>query len=347
VALDLDALEDEARALLESGAFDYIAGGAEDEVTLADNVAAWKRLRLRPKILRDVSAVDTTTTLLGDPVASPIGIAPTAFHRLAHPDGEEASAQAADKAGALMVLSTRATASAADVRAAAPGALLWFQVYVLTDRGRTTRLVEAAVAQGCKALVLTADTPFLGRRLRDVRNRFVLPTDIGDASSSLTLEPGEEGSLIDQDPSITFDDIGWLAETGKVPVVVKGVLRADDASRCIDAGAAGVWVSNHGGRQLDGAVATADALPEVVAAVGERAEVYVDGGVRHGSDVLKGLALGARAVFVGRPALWGLATGGSAGVARVLAALQHELAHAMSLAGAPTITDLTADLVAG
>jgi 4-hydroxymandelate oxidase len=347
VALDLDALEDQARALLDAGAFDYIAGGADDEVTLGDNVAAWKRLRLRPKVLRDVSSVDTSSSILGTPVACPIGIAPTAFHRLAHPDGEEASAQGAFEAGALMVLSTRATASAAAVRAAAPDAFLWFQVYVLTDRGRTARLVDAAVSQGCKALVLTADTPFLGRRRRDVRNRFVLPANIGDASASLALEPGEEGSVVDQDPSVTFDDIGWLRSLSDVPVVVKGVLRGDDATRCVEAGAAAVWVSNHGGRQLDGAVATADALAEVVAAVGDRAEVYVDGGIRHGTDVLKALALGAGAAFVGRPALWGLATGGSEGVRRVLGGLQRELAHAMSLAGAPTITDLTADLVAG
>jgi 4-hydroxymandelate oxidase len=347
VALDLDALEEEARTLLEPGAFDYIAGGAEDEVTLADNVEAWKRVRIRPKVLRDVSAVDASTTLLGQRVTSPIGIAPTAFHRLAHPDGEEATAQAAAETGSLMVLSTRATATAAEVRAVAPDALLWFQVYVLTDRKRTARLIEAAVGEGAKALVLTADTPFLGRRLRDVRNRFVLPANIGDASSSLALEPGEEGSLVDQDPSITFDDIGWLASIGDVPVVVKGVLRGDDAARCVEAGAAGVWVSNHGGRQLDGAIATADALPDVVAAVGEGAEVYVDGGIRRGSDALKGLALGARAVFVGRPVLWGLATGGSKGVVRVLHGLQGELTHAMSLAGAPTVADLTPDLVAG
>jgi 4-hydroxymandelate oxidase len=347
MALDLDALEGQARALLEPGAFDYIAGGADDEVTLADNVEAWKRLRLRPRVLRDVSAVDPATTLLGRPVASPIGIAPTAFHRLAHADGEEATARAAAVSGSLMVLSTRATATAAEVRAAAPDALLWFQVYILTDRARTARLIEAAVAHGVKALVLTADTPFLGRRLRDVRNRFVLPASIGDASASLALEPGEEGSLVDQDPSITFDDIGWLASISGLPVVVKGVLRGDDAIRCVNAGAAGVWVSNHGGRQLDGAIATAEALPEVVAAVGPRAEVYVDGGVRRGTDALKALALGARAVFLGRPILWGLATDGSTGVGRVLHQVQSELAHAMSLAGAPTIADVTPDLVAG
>jgi 4-hydroxymandelate oxidase len=180
-----------------------------------------------------------------------------------------------------------------------------------------------------------------------LRNRFVLPANIGDASSSLALEPGEEGSLVDQDPSTTFDDIGWLASISGLPVVVKGVLRGDDAIRCVTAGAAGVWVSNHGGRQLDGAIATADALPEVVGAVGPRAEVYVDGGVRRGTDVLKAVAVGATAVFVGRPVLWGLATGGSTGVARVLRQLQGELAHSMSLAGAPTIAALTPDLVAG
>lgn len=343
--VDLAELEDEAARLLPPAVYDYFAGGADDELTLADNVDAWSRVRLRPRVLRDVSAVDTSTTLLGTPVATPLAVAPTAFQRMAHPDGELATAVGAAAAGALMVLSTRATATAADVAAAAPGAPRWFQVYVLRDRGRTAALVEAAAGAGVHALALTADTPILGRRLRDVRNGFVLPPTLG--SPSLEVPPGAEGNLADQDPRLTFDDIAWLTDLSGLPVVVKGVVRADDARRCVDAGASAVWVSNHGGRQLDGCVATAEALGEVVDAVGDRCEVYVDGGVRRGTDVLRALALGARGVFVGRPVLWGLATGGSDGVRAVLDGLQAELVRALALAGVASLADVGFDLVAG
>lgn len=296
-------------------------------------------------MLRDVSDVDTSTTILGTQVTSPIGVAPTAYQRLAHPEGELATACGAAAAGCLHVLSTRATATPAEVEQAAPGAPRWFQVYVLRDRNRTEELVRVAVSSGARALVLTADTPVIGRRLRDLRNEFVLPTNLGEAEVS--LDAGAEGNLADQDPSITFDDLAWLSDIGSgVPVVVKGVTRADDAVACLDAGAAAVWVSNHGGRQLDGCIACADALPEVVDALDGRGEVYVDGGVRSGLDALRALAMGATAVFVGRPMLWGLASGGAAGVQEVLQGLTAELAHAMALAGAPAIGDLTPDLLA-
>lgn len=343
--IDLDELERQSAALLSASVYDYFAGGADDETTLRDNVDAWSRVRLRPRVLRDVSRVDTSASVLGTALATPIGIAPTAYQRLAHPDGELATARGAASAGCLHVLSTRATASPAEVEAAAPGAPRWFQVYVLRDRGRTEKLVNAALESGASTLVLTADTPVIGRRLRDVRNRFVLPTNLGEAE--VDLEVGAEGNLADQDPSLSFDDLRWLENmAGGVPIVVKGVSRGDDAKACVEAGAAAIWVSNHGGRQLDGCVATADALPEVVAAVGGDAEVYVDGGVRRGTDVLRALALGARAVFVGRPTLWGLTTGGADGVREVIDGLTAELAHAMALAGAAALTDLTPDLIA-
>ena len=342
--MDLAALEEEARSLLPGATYDYLAGGAGDEASLRDAVAAWDRVRLRPRVLRDVSHVDTTTTVLGEQIGSPVMVAPTAFHRLAHDGGEEETARGAAAAGALMVVATRATSPPEVVAAAAPGGPRWYQVYILQERDHTARMVERAAAAGYTALVLTGDTPVLGQRLRDVRNAFVLPANIGSAA----IESGAAvGSLVDQDPSITFECIGWLRELSGLPVIVKGVLRGDDAVACLDAGAAGVAVSNHGGRQLDGAIAPADALPEVAAAVADRGEVFVDGGVRRGVDVLRGLALGARAVMVGRPVLWGLATGGADGVRRVLRGLQQELELAMALAGARTVEEVTGDLIHG
>jgi len=341
--MDLATLEEEARGLLAKPIYDYLAGGAGDEVSLRDAIAAWDRVRLRPRVLRDVSTVDTSTKVLGTTVGSPIMVVPTAFHRLAHDGGEEETARGASAAGALMVVATRATSPPEEVAAAAPGAPRWYQVYILRQRGHTARMVERAAAAGFTALVLTGDTPVLGRRLRDVRNAFSLPANIGSAAIEAG---GAVGSLVDQDPSITFECIEWLRELTGLPVVVKGVLRGDDALACLDAGAAGVAVSNHGGRQLDGAVAPADVLPEVVDAVGDRGEVYVDGGIRRGVDVMRALALGARAVMVGRPVLWGLATGGAGGVERVLKGLQDELVLAMALAGARHVDEVTGDLVA-
>ena len=216
---------------------------------------------------------------------------------------------------------------------------------MLRDRSRTEKLVGAALEVGVSALVLTADTPVIGRRLRDLRNSFVLPTNLGTAE--IDLEVGAEANLADQDPTLTFADIAWLRDlAGDVPVVVKGVTRADDAIACLDAGASAIWVSNHGGRQLDGCIACADALPDVVDAVGGRAEVYVDGGIRRGLDVLRAIALGATAAFIGRPMIWGLTTDGAEGVRTVIDGLTAELAHAMALAGAPSVRDITSDLVA-
>ena len=336
-----DALEAAARAMLPAQAYDYFAGGAFDERTLAANLAGWAAIGLRPRVLRDVTTVDAGTTLLGRPVAHPIVVAPTAFHRMAHPEGEPATARGATAAGAHFVLSTRSTTPVEDVAEALDGRPFWYQVYVLQDRDLTLELVGRAKAAGATALVLTVDVPRLGRRLRDLVNGFVLPAHLGTIES--LDRPGDLG---DQDPSLTFEDIGWLRDATGLPVVVKGVLRGDDARRCVDAGADGIVVSNHGGRQLDTAITGAAAMPDVMAAVRDRCEVYVDGGIRRGTDVLKALALGARAVLLGRPVLWALATGGAEGVRDVLMELVGELELAMALCGCRNLDDVTADLLA-
>ena len=339
--MELDELEAAARERLPQDVYDYVAGGAVDELTMAGNRDAWDRVKLRPRVLRDVRSVTTSTSVLGAPVAHPIGVAPTAFHRMCHDDGEPATAAGAADAGALFVLSTRATAPMEDVAdALGDAAPWWFQVYVLNDRDLTESFVKRAAAAGARALVLTGDTPVLGRRLRDIRNRFVLPSHLGTIESL-----DRPGNLADQAAGVTFDDVAWLASTSGLPVVVKGVLRDDDARRCVDAGASAVWVSNHGGRQLDGAIATGDALAEVVDAVGSDVEVYVDGGVRRGTDVLKALAMGATAVFVGRPVVWGLTVGGRDGVRGVVDGFRAELELSMALAGAITIDEVTPDLL--
>jgi 4-hydroxymandelate oxidase len=352
--LDTGALEAAARERLDPGVYDYIVGGADAERTVADNLAAWSRLRLRPHVLRDVTQVSTATTLLGSEVPAPLLVAPMAYHRMCHPDGEAASAAGAAAAGACYVLSTQATMSVEEVALVAPDAVRWFQVYVVRDRGWTAELVARAAAAGYRALVLTVDVPLLGNRLRDLRNDFRLPTGLKPANAPPAGAARQRELDVDVlaqagqfDPGLTPEVIGWLAERSGLPVVVKGVLRGDDAVACLDAGAAGVVVSNHGGRQLDTVVATTDALAEVAAAVGDRAEVYVDGGVRRGTDVVKALALGARAVLVGRPVLWGLAVGGAAGVERVLSGLAGELRLAMALCGVTGVGELSPDLIAG
>ncbi|MPZ89316.1 MAG: alpha-hydroxy-acid oxidizing protein [Nitriliruptorales bacterium] len=356
--MDLNALEGRARSALDQAAYDFIAGGADDERTLADNVAAWQRLRLRPHVLRDVSAVSCQTTVLGTPVSMPVLVGPTAFHRLTHPEGECATARAAAAAGTVMTVSTMATISLEEVAAAAAGAPRWFQIYVFTDRGLSAGLVERAVTAGYEALVLTVDVVVAGNRRRDERNGFALPeglrpanVDLGPVVPDPYRVPGSGGSELASfvagsfDPAVTLDDIAWLSELSGLPVLIKGVLRGDDAQRCIEAGAAGIIVSNHGGRQLDTAIATAEALPEVVASAGPDVEVYVDGGIRRGTDIVKALALGARGVLIGRPVMWGLATGGSQGVQDVLDGFRAELALALALCGCPSVADLTLDLV--
>ncbi len=349
--LSLEDMEHEARHVIGEMAYAYYSSGADDERLLSENVAAWGRWQLHPRVLAGVSSVSTATTLLGSTVASPVGIAPTAIQGLACSEGEVATARGAAAAGALMILSSLATCSLESVAAAVPDAVRWMQIYVLRDRARTVDLVARSVANGYRALVLTVDAPVSGLRLREWRAGVHLPDDLalpnlaGD-STSRAHEGGFMAVVTGEfEPSLTPDDIGWLAGLSPLPVVVKGVQRADDAVRCVDAGAAAVVVSNHGARQLADAPATADILAEVVDAVAGRAEVYVDGGLRRAPDVVKALALGARAGFVGRPSLWALATGGADGVAGMLGWFETELRRAMALCGAATVDAVDRGLV--
>jgi 4-hydroxymandelate oxidase len=352
--LNLRQLEALARERLPPMAWDYYASGADDESCVRRNCDAFGQLALHYRVLVDVARRELATTVLGQRVALPVLVAPTAFHRLAHDDGELASVRGAGDAGTIFVLSTLSTTAVEDVVAAASGPV-WFQLYVYKDRGATEGLVRRVEAAGCRALVLTVDAPVLGRRERDVKNRFALPPHLAIANllpagyEKLPAATGDSGlaayvaDLLD--PALTWDTIAWLRSITKLPVLVKGIVRGDDARRAIAQGAAGVVVSNHGGRQLDAAPATIDVLARVVDAVAGGGEVLLDGGVRRGSDVIKAIALGARAVLVGRPVLWGLATGGRAGVAAVLGVLRRELDTAMALCGCPDVASMTRDLV--
>lgn len=336
-----------ARAKMRRPAFEYYAGGAWDEVTLAGNEAAFERYRLRPRVLVDVSTVDTSTTLLGRRVALPVGIAPAALHGLAHPLGELATARAAAAAGALFCLSTVSSRSIEAVAEAAPDGPRWFQLYVRRDRSFGRELVERAAAAGYEALVVTVDLPVLGYRDRDRRMRF----DPGpDAYGNLPAREGFAGNFDDlldmRSVGLTWDHLAEIRSWSSLPLVLKGVMTAEDASLAVEHGAAGVWVSNHGGRQLDRVPAPLDVLAEVVAAVGGGAEVYVDGGFRRGPDVLIGLALGARAVFTARPFLYALATAGEAGVAHAFGIVREELERAMALLGTPTVAEVNRSCLA-
>ncbi len=330
-----------AEATLEPGAFGYYAGGAGDERALAGNVAAWERLSLRPRVLVDVSAVTTATTVLGTAVSMPLLVAPTAIQRLAHPDGEPGMARAAAAAGTVMCLSTLATATPAEVAAATPNAPRWFQLYVFGDRGVTRAFVEQAVAHEYGAIVLTVDAPRLGRRERDLRTGFRVPEEIVVPSMAAlsSLEGGGwEGAtplelLGAIDPSLTWADLDELRSLSSLPLVLKGIQTGEDAAIACEHGVDAIVVSNHGGRQLDAVAPTAELLPEIVDAVAGRMEVYVDGGIRRGSDVVKALALGARAVLAGRAPLWGLACDGEAGARRVLELLRAEIELALALCG--------------
>lgn len=350
--LELEAL---ARARLPRMAYDYYASGADDQQALARNRASWSGWVLRPRVLVDVSRRDLSTTVLGHPVGVPVVVAPTAFHKLACPEGELAAVRAAGAAGAAFTLSTLSNTSVEEVARAAAGPL-FFQLYVYRDRGATRALVERALAAGCRGLVLTVDAPIFGQREADVRNGFHLPPglrveNMGAAGlGEIGPEPGGSGLsgyiARQLDPTLSWKDLEWLCGLSSVPLMVKGILRGDDAIRALDHGAAGVVVSNHGGRQLDAAPAPLEVLPEVAASLGGRGEIWLDGGVRRGTDVLKALALGARAVQIGRPVLWGLAWDGEAGAAWALGQLRAEIDRALALSGCPTLADLTPDMVA-
>ncbi len=310
----------------------YFAGGAGDEVTLRANVAAFRRWRFRPRVLVDVAEVTTRTELLGTTLSMPILAAPTAMHQLLDPEGEVATARACAEAGTLMCVSTITTRRHGEIRDAAPGAPRWQQVYILADRGRTEAHLDEAADCGYSALVLTVDTPYWGRRERDLRLGFRIPDDLpvpyaasDDRASGIAFVPVS--------PSVSWRDVEWLAARSRLPVLVKGVLTREDALLALEHGAAAVIVSNHGGRQLDGVAASLDALPEVAEAVAGRVPVLMDGGVRRGTDALKAIALGARAVLVGRPLLFGLAADGEPGVRRVLELLGAELRSGLALLG--------------
>ena len=349
VLLSLRDWEAAAADTADPAAWEYLARGSGANATLDDNVAAWARWTLLPHVLRDVSTVDLSTTVLGTRIPTPILVAPTAMHRFFTADGELATARAAAAVGTVCVVSMAATHSVEDVAATAPDAPRWAQMYMLRDRGRTRALAERAAAAGYTAIVASVDGAAVGRGIASASAGRLTPPEwmrYPNLASDDDTDSSDIMRLVsDFDPSLTFDDLAWFGEWSGLPVVVKGVLRADDAARAVDHGAAAIAVSNHGGRVLDGIAATADVLPHVVDAVSGRAEVYVDGGIRTGVDVVKALALGARAVMVGRPVLWGLCVDGAAGAARVLELLGTEFEAALAFCGAASVGELSRDLV--
>ena len=354
--VNLAEYESRARDIVEGSTLDYYDGGSNDEITLSENVAAFSRISVYPRVFRGVGERDTRTTVLGVPTSTPVIVAPVALIGMLHPDGEVAVVRAASNAGSIITLSTFSVTPIEDAAAAAAGPV-WFQLYVYKDRAATEALVRRVEAAGCTTLELTADAPILGRRERDVRNNFSLPEGLwapnltADGTLPLPASAGAGGSPFAAafealvDPNLTWDDIAWLTSVSNLPVLVKGVVRADDARRAVDAGAAGVIVSNHGGRQFDTAPAAIDALGPVADAVRDRAQVIVDGGIRRGADVLKAIAMGARAVQIGRPIVWGLVVDGEEGVRDVLSLLRDELDLAMALAGCRSIDEISPDLL--
>ena len=337
-----------ARETLSKDVLDYYDGGALDEITLRENTVGWEKLKLHYRVLAGVGPRDIRTTVLGQSISMPIAVAPTAFHKLACGDGEVATAKAANAAGALFVLSSLSNTAMEAVLSQA-GSPRWFQLYIYKDKEITRALVQRAEAAGAEAIVLTVDAPGLGTRERDSRNRFTLPPGLAVQN----LAPLGKGSMPNVEGSglaayvrenfksdLSFNDLDWLCGCTRLPVVVKGVCRSDDARKIADHGVKALVVSNHGGRQLDTAPSTCEVLPHVVDAVSDRCEVYVDGGIRRGSDVLKAIALGARAVMIGRPLLWGLCTGGEKGATAVLEILRRELDEAMLLCGCSKLSDI-------
>ena len=311
--INLHEFERAAQAKLPAEIYDYFAGGANDEITVRENQSAYSRIRLQYRVLRDVSRRSLTTTVLSHPLSLPIFIAPTAFHCLAHPEGELATARAAARAGVIMISSMVATMAIEEVakaNATIPGAPpLWSQLYILPDRGFTTEMIRRAEAAGCSVLVVTVDSPVFGQRERDIRHRFhELPNGLSLANFTATGRAAPP--LFEFKADLTWEDVSWLRTTTDLPILLKGIIHPEDACLALAHGADGIIVSNHGGRQLDTAVATIEALPEIVDAVAGRLPVLIDGGIRRGTDVLKALSLGADSVAIGRPVLWGLAVAG-------------------------------------
>jgi 4-hydroxymandelate oxidase len=352
--INLADFEAAAVAKLPAGPRDYYLGGAGDEITLRANRSAWECWNIHYRVLRDVSERDMSLSLLGREYDWPVLIAPTAYQQMAHADGELATARAAASTGTGMVLSTLSNQPMEAVAKAATRGL-WFQLYCYKDRGITSSLIERAAAAGCGALVLTVDTPVGGVRERDLRSNFQYPAHLpmsnllpaGERYSLPDLSQGGFVGYVNQmfDPSLTWRDLEWIVSVSRLPVLVKGVVRPDDARRALARGVAGIIVSNHGGRQLDSAPATAEVLDAIARACSPEALVLVDGGIRRGTDVLKALALGARAVLIGRPVLWGLTVGGEAGVRRVLDLLRQEFSIAMALAGCRALEDIDQGLL--
>lgn len=349
-------LEAAAKAILPQPVYDYFAGGTEDEATVTANEEAFRRWRFRYRVLAGSHPPETRCSILGHEYPIPVLLAPTATQRLAHPDGEVAVARAAADVGVIYCLSTLASSSIEEIAIASRGQR-WVQLYVLKDRGITEDLVARASSCGYGAVVITVDSPVPALRWRDIRNGFALPQDVeyrnlagslakaGSAPVGGSVLARAFGELMD--PTLTWKDLEWLVRICPVPVLVKGVVRSDDAVQAVACGAAGIIVSNHGGRQLDYSVATLDALPAVAEAVGAAVPVLMDGGVRRGTDVIKALCLGATAVLIGRPFLWALAVGGEQGVAKLLRRISDEITTSMSLLGAASLSGLTQDLLTG
>jgi len=333
-----------AEERLEPGAWAYLAGGSGGEWTLGENRRAFERWTFRPRVLCDVSEISTATSVLGMPLALPVVVAPVAYQQLYDPEGECATARAAAEVGAGMAVSTFSTRSHEAIAAAAPGLAQWCQLYVFQDRSVTREHLAGAAEAGCSAVVLTVDTPRLAQRERDLRAGFEIPSDLPlpyarAAIGSEAQNPADQFALLDA--SVSWRDLEWIASEARLPVVLKGIVTAEDAEIAVGHGAAAIVVSNHGGRQLDGVPATLDALPEVVEAVAGRAEIYLDGGIRRGADIAKALALGARAVLAGRAPVFGLAAAGEDGVRHVLELLRDELALALCLLGCTSPTELS------
>ncbi|WNG35594.1 alpha-hydroxy-acid oxidizing protein [Archangium minus] len=347
-ALSLRELEAEAQRRLEPGAYDLFAGGADDEVTLRANENAFARLGLVPRVLRGRGRPQLETTLLGCRTSMPIVIAPTAFHRLAHPDGERATARAAAAAGAIMTVSMASTTAIEEIAEASAGGTLWFQLYLQPDLGFTEALIRRVEAAGCKALVVTVDSPVFGRRERDLRNGF---TDLPSGLCCENMRPAGPGGTrgparpIAFSEALSWEHIDWLRKSTSLPLVLKGLVHPADAKMALERGVDAVLVSNHGGRQLDTIPATLELLPPIAEAIGGRLPILLDGGIRRGTDIVKALALGANAVAIGRPVLWGLAAEGEAGVAHVLETLRSELERAMALCGCGSASDVGPELL--
>lgn len=339
-----------ARERMHPAGFDYVAGGAWDELSVAENDEAWRRFRLRPRSFVDVTRIDPSTTLLAHRASVPVAIAPMAAHGLAHPDAEVATARAAAAAGVPFILSTMSSRSIEEVARAAPDGVRFFQLYLQRDPGVSRSLVERARDSGYRAIVLTVDLPVLGYRERDLRSGFELEVPLGNFPGGRPSHAGHDESgyeALEEQRLVghTWDDLETIRGWSELPLVVKGILTAEDAHEAVAHGADGVVVSNHGARQLDRVPPAIEVLEEVVNAVDGRAEVWVDGGVRRGLDVLVALGLGARGVLVGRPILWALAAGGDAGVTKALAILGDEVRRAMTLLGTPTPADIVRERI--